>query len=157
VNAPNGTPLYFEPISGHCYASLEEVRRNYFVLGSAGLGVEDAYAHYIRARQLAQEGFPFLARQDFEEAIQKAPSLTLAYASLAKSLEVLGETSEALRVLDTAISKNPQPYFLRQRAYFKYELKDYEGALKDIQACLESDPRYPNALSLEKFLLSKLK
>jgi TolB-like protein len=96
------------------------------------------------------------ARASFTKAIELEPTLTTAHTDFVLMLLLpLGQTAEALRVLDDALRADPLSLDVRRiTALVQIDAEQYDGAIANARWVVQRDPQFPFAqLSLARALV----
>ncbi|MCD6275942.1 MAG: tetratricopeptide repeat protein, partial [Thermoplasmata archaeon] len=118
---------------------------------------EDMRIWYERGLCLKKLGRLEEALKSFEEALKLNPIFTKALFEKADILISLGNLNEALGALDLLLDKEPSNHrALYKRAWIRYQKKEYEAALKDIEYALKYEKR-EEYLELKKDICKAMK
>jgi serine/threonine protein kinase/Flp pilus assembly protein TadD len=106
------------------------------------LGPQFHYAYYNRGlAELRLQRYPD-ARADFDQALALNPDLPEVLVNRAMALEGLGKYAQGIEDLTAALKLGASPtqvYFLRSQ--FREKAGDKDGSKKDLQECLQSEPK----------------
>jgi len=130
-------------------------------LSNQALSVRDRAATYvnrsvIRLRVRDYSG----AVADCDQSIQRWPQLSEPYVNRGAALINMDRAQEALRDLDTAITKGLEKVHLAyyNRGLAKEKLNDARGAYADYRKALELDPNFTLASEqLQRFLVNGMR
>ena len=118
---------------------------------------EDMRIWYERGLCLKKLGRLEESLKSFEEALKLNPIFTKALFEKADILISLGNLNEALGALDLLLDKEPLNHrALYKRAWIRYQKKEYEAALKDIEYALKYEKR-EEYLELKKDICKAMK
>lgn len=107
---------------------------------------ESPYAQYARLRGDAEQRQLTSAHFLLQTALSQEPSPQARHA-LGRVLLAKGDAQAALSMLNDALAATPNDLSLRcDKAIALAEDKDFEGAKREIEAVLKSDPAYPEAI-----------
>jgi len=108
---------------------------------------QDIYVAYLnRGMARAEGGDRKGAIADFDAALQLNPKADKALNNRAACYVYLGDPAAALRDFDSAIRLNPDSSYLVNRGILKRNTGDFDGAQKDFDTVLASNPRHVVAL-----------
>src|SRR5687768_6908502 len=96
------------------------------------------------------------ARASFTKAIELEPTLTTAHTEFVLMMLLpLGQTAEALRVLDGALRADPLSLDVRRiAALVQIDAEQYDAAIANARWVVQRDPQFPFAqLSLARALV----
>lgn len=150
-----------------CPSCGERVPEHYRYCGFCGSDLAGGTARYVgglpdtdaeprtglrSAEGLVDEGFALSEKKNwagaialYREAIELDPTLSRAYRNLGFALNRVGQYEEAASVLTTGLdlpATAPQhaASLFHERSLARASLKDYDGALQDIEAALAKSP-----------------
>jgi tetratricopeptide (TPR) repeat protein len=119
---------YFRSVVGH----LETLHRQFPNDG------EVAYLLGVCYENLKQEA---RAREQYEAAIEKAPSRIPAYVALARLLRKGGQTDQATGIMNRLVQANPKSHeAYLERALYRKQVGDITGAAADVNWALAEAP-----------------
>ncbi len=102
--------------------------------------------HIYRGIVYFKQGTFWLARLDFERAIELDPDSAEALFDLAITQEKLGKNKEAMKTYDRLLKADPGFYRgYYNRGMLRMQLQDYKAAIKDFEKNLELVPQAANA------------
>ena len=113
-------------------------------------------AWLYRGRIKRSQGELEAALADVEQALVVEPELLEAHNDRGVLLHELKRLDEALRAFDIVCRELPAyANHWRNRASTRFDLKDYELALADVEQAKQADPRYADAYYLEGLILKR--
>lgn len=96
---------------------------------------ENVEAWIGRSDARLRQGETAGAYADAAEAVKRSPAHAWAYGARAKALKAMGRPDQAIRDFDSALAYVPrEASWLADRGRCKLEMKDYSGALADLEA-----------------------
>jgi tetratricopeptide (TPR) repeat protein len=94
----------------------------------------------------------------FEKAIELDSNWTTSYEDLAFAYTKTGEYKKAIAVCSKILSKYPdRAYAYNTRGYLKMLLNDFDGAMADINRCIQMEPGNPASFRNRGLLYLRLK
>lgn len=103
---------------------------------------------------LYEMSFSYFAKGDYGNCIKysaeglkyKSKLLPLFYMNMGSSLDIQGQTNEAIKVFENGIRIEPDNYLLRYNlALACFNKKDYEKAVEAVQSALKLKPTHPGS------------
>ena len=107
---------------------------------------EDINAHIDRGNRYLVNNQPFMAVNEFRQAIDKGSDDPVLYRNLAVVLYDLGFIDEAITEMVKALALTPDSNFLKRELGIMYLSKDkYSMALEQFVSILKSNPGFSEA------------
>ncbi|MBI5571321.1 MAG: tetratricopeptide repeat protein [Desulfomonile tiedjei] len=117
----------------------------------------NAEAYIGRSRAYVQLGDMNQALKDAVTAVEKKPSLALAYGQRGIVLKLQQKPDEAMKDFAAAVRLDPRyAWAYAQRADLFSRKNEQEKALADVNKAVASDPKFVSALRLRAWVLNRM-
>ena len=107
-----------------------------------------------RVNILVSKGDLAAASAEADKLIAENPTSEFALVAAGKTYAVIGEREKAIATIDKALALNAVPYIYINRADVRAE-SEREAKIADLDAALNVDPKYEDAMAAKASLLSK--